>query len=214
MILYSPQTGNVLEEAIKLNPRSCFVITQLGGKVSPQIRSIRKVLDKELSLRKIRLIDASSLVTGKDFMDKIWKQILSVPIGIAILCNDMNKTTIGNIFYELGLFDSLGKETLVIKTQDFNIPSDFIRTEYISYGRGWASKLNQFLNNVFEREGFYYLMSDLTKNDPVLSFDYIRRAYLISGEKKYKDLAEILFNQNKSLFTRNFEFHIRDFIKT
>jgi hypothetical protein len=57
-------------------------------------------------------------------------------------------------------------------------------------------------------------MSDLTKNDPILSLDYIRRAYLISGDKKYKDEAKVLFDQNKLIFTRSFEFHIKNFINS
>ena len=101
MIVYSLQTGSVFEEAIKYQPRSCFILTQLGDKLSPQLKAIRKKLKAELTARNIAEIDAHSLVTGRDFLDKIWRQILSVPIGIAILCKDMKITTVANIFYEL-----------------------------------------------------------------------------------------------------------------
>ena len=37
---------------------------------------------------------------GKDYLVKIWRQILSVPMGIAILTNETKPATIGNIFYE------------------------------------------------------------------------------------------------------------------
>ena len=74
-------------------------------------------------------VDASSLVTGKDLLDKIWKIILGAPLGIAVLTKDMPDKTIANIFYELGMMDALGKETLIIKSKDYQIPSDFMRTQ-------------------------------------------------------------------------------------
>ncbi len=213
MIVYSLQTGSVFEEAIKYQPRSCFILTQLGGKLSPQLKAIRKQLKAELTTRNINEIDAHSLVTGRDFLDKIWRQILSVPMGIAILCKDMKATTVANIFYELSLLDSLGKETLVIKTKDFEIPSDFVRTEYLPYGRGWASKLNQFFNNVFEQEKYYKKMADLT-DDPILSIDYLRRAFLISGNREYLSNAKNHFEKNKNFINRYNQFQIRNFLRS
>ncbi len=214
MIVYSIQTGNVVESPIKYQPRSCFILTQLGGKLSSQLKSIRKQLKAELTTRNINEIDAQSVVTGRDFLEKIWRQIYSVPMGIAILSEDMKATTVANIFYELGILDTLGKETLVIKTKDYEIPSDFIRTEYISYGRGWASKLNQFFNNVFEQEEHYKIMAEETKNDPVLSIDYLRRAYLISGKKEYIFEAKNLFDRNKTIVNRYNQFQIRNFLRS
>lgn len=84
-------------------------------------------------------------------MDKIWKQILAVSVGIAILTEEMKPNTIGNIYYELGLLDALGKETVVIKTSDFRIPSDFLRTEYISYHSNFERRINQFFDNIDKR---------------------------------------------------------------
>jgi len=214
MIIYSPNTGNPFEEGIKYQPRSCFILTQLGGTLPPQLKSIRKRLKKELRERDIKEIDAHSLVTGRDFLEKIWRQILSVPMGIAILCKDMQSTTVANVFYEIGLLDSLGKETLVIRTKDYDIPSDFIRTEYITYGRGWASKLNQFFNNVFEQEKHYLTMSELTDNDPILSIDFLRRAYLISARREYINKAKDVFEKNRTSINRYNSFQIRNFLKS
>jgi hypothetical protein len=204
-MLYSPQTGTVFEEAFQYNPKSCFLMTQLGGEISSQANRIRRI---------IRLIDANSAVTGRDFLDKIWRQILSVPMGIAILCPNMEVTTVGNIFYELGLLDSLGKESLIIKTIDFKIPSDFVRTVYISYRRGWASKLTQFLNSVFERENHYSTMADLLIADPVVSIDYLRRAYLISGNDDYKAKAREIYQNNHDVFENINGFHILNFLNS
>jgi len=200
MILYSPINGEVLTDIFKYMPRHCFLMTQLGGEISPRTIEIRNSLSEELKKYKIELIDANAQTTGGDFLDKIWKQILGVPIGIAILTREMSQTTVANIYYELGLFDSLGKETIVIKTEDFDIPSDSIRTEYIKYNYIFNEKLREFINNVFERKVHYTDMADILSNDPILSFDYIRRAYLISGEQSLKNKAEDIFKSNKNSF--------------
>ena len=94
-------------------------MTQLGGNLTPQLNEIRLAISEFLISINFREIDAGSYVTGGDFLEKIWKQILAVPVGIAILTNDMKLTTVANIFYELGILDALGKESIVIKSKDF-----------------------------------------------------------------------------------------------
>jgi len=152
MIIYSPINGEVFTSSINFMPRSCFLMTQLGGKPSNELKRIRTDISNLLSSLNFREIDASSYVTGGDFLDKIWKQILAVPVGIAILTEDMNLTTVANIFYELGILDALGKESIVIKSKNFKIPSDFVRTEYISFDENFKINFNKFFENVFERE--------------------------------------------------------------
>ena len=109
MIIYSLINGEVFTSSIKYKQGSCFIMTQLGGNRSPQLNEIRLAISEFLISINFREIDAGSYVTGGDFLDKIWKQILAVPVGIAILTNDMKLTTVANIFYELGILDALGK---------------------------------------------------------------------------------------------------------
>ncbi len=189
-------------------------MTQLGGTVSTELLEIRKALDEIFAARGITGIDANSITTGRDFLDKIWKQILAVPMGIAILTREMQPSTIGNIYYELGLLDALGKETVVIKTSDFKIPSDFLRTEYISFHTNFERHINQFFDNIFERELHYSLMSDLMKADPVLSIDYLRRAFLISGDSNYISRASEIFDENMGSIDKQSRFFIENFLNT
>jgi hypothetical protein len=214
MIIYSPITGEVLTSSIKFEPRSCFIMTQLGGKKTKELEEIRLAISNFLKSINYNEVDASSYITGRDFLEKIWKRILAVPVGIAILTSDMSLTTVANIFYELGLLDALGKESIVIKSENFKIPSDFVRTEYISYDKEFKSNIKKFFENVYEREKHYSLMSELMKKDVVLSIDYLKRAYLISGHLKYKIEAEKLFNENKEEIDSQSEFMISNFLKS
>ena len=92
-------------------------MTKLATPIPKEVNKIRINLRKIITEYGINLIDANDVVTGKDFLLKIWHIILGVPLCIAIITNEMSQKTIANIFYETGLMQAYGKETLVIKTQ-------------------------------------------------------------------------------------------------
>ena len=127
MILYKPTDGDVQLTKIEYRPNTCFIMTQIGKPVPVNIQNIRSKLTKYLKKIKMNQLDAGDIVTGKDFLLKIWKVIVSVPLGIAIIDENMSPNTLCNIFYEIGIMQSLGKETVVIKTEKANVPSDFVR---------------------------------------------------------------------------------------
>lgn len=205
MIFYN-HDREVITDFIDYHPRSCFIMTQLGFPLQDSVIEIRDALTKELNKRYINILDANSYITGKDFLNKIWKLILSVPMGIAIVSKEMKISTISNIFFEIGVLNALGKETIVVKTLDFPIPSDFIRTEYIEFDDMFVNKINLFLDQIFELADHYDLMGESLENNPNLSIDYWRRAYLITGEQKY-------FRKTKTLFKKSeFDLQSRHFI--
>ncbi|HKJ80581.1 MAG TPA: hypothetical protein VJ954_01055, partial [Ignavibacteriaceae bacterium] len=173
------------------------------------INSIRQDLTTELSKRSIRELDANSYIRGKDFLSKIWRQVLAVPLGIAIVSKDMKVSTISNIFYEIGVLNALGKETIVIKSKDFSIPSDFIRTEYIEYDEKFSEKINKFLDQVFELADHYEIVGESLEANPILTIDYYKRAYLITGDPKYfRKTEEVIkgrkFDIQSNHFIKNF----------
>ena len=184
MIAYN-HDREVITDFISYEPRSCFIMTQLGLPIPDSLKKIRTDLNVELSKRSIRELDANSYIKGKDFLSKIWRQTLAVPMGIAIVTKDMKVSTMSNIFYEIGVLNALGKETIVIKTKDSIIPSDFIRTEYIEYDDKFSEKINNFLDQVFELADHYEIMCESLEANPLLTIDYYKRAYLITGDKKY-----------------------------
>ena len=213
MIVYSPINGEVLTNAIKFHPKHAFVMTQLAGPTPTELLEISTALKDQLASIEFNWIDATSLLTGKDFLDKIWKIILGVPLGIALVTPYMSEKTIANIFYELGIMDALGKETLIIKSKTYKIPSDFKRTEYLNYDKTFKSRFKQFAKNLQEREQHYWLMSEILEADPVLSIDYIKRAYLLNPKNVYKEEAKKILYKNIHAIDEQSKMHIKNFIK-
>ena len=68
-------------------------------------------------------------MTGWDFLIKIWKLIASSPLAVGIVHEDTASSTQANIYYELGIAQALGKETVIVKSPGAKVPSDFVRTE-------------------------------------------------------------------------------------
>lgn len=195
MIFYRPTDGDPHTGRIEYRPRYCFLMTKLGKPIPTKINEIRNRLREFLSNHNIKIIDANDVITGKDFLLKIWHIILSVPLGIAIITKDIPQQTLANIFYEIGLMQAYGKETIVIKTQDVKIPSDFIRTEYIEFNKDFDEKIGKFFQTFFNLADYYKECADQLENNPLLAIDYLKRAYLISGEESYKKSAWKIFQE-------------------
>lgn len=186
MITYNPIDGDPYLKSIDYSPRTCFVMTKLGNPIPDVITEIRIKLTEKLNSLDIKEIDASSKVTGRDLLLKIWKQLLFVPLGIGIVDTSMTPQTMSNIFYEVGVLHSYGKESLIIKTESAKIPSDFVRTEYIVYNDDFESSLDKYFETFFNLEDYFLQMSNQLEKNPLLSIDYLRRAYLISGNEEYR----------------------------
>jgi len=214
MILYSPLNSEVLTDPFRFEPKSCFVMAPLGKNTSKNIEDMRKSLSKKLEERGIKEIDALDSITGGDYLDKIWKQILASPFGIALIEKDIPLQTFGNIFYELGIFDTLGKYSVVIKTKDLEIPSDFKRTEYISFDKNFSQNIDKFIDTVFEQAEHYFLMAETFQNTkPLLAIDYLRRSYLITGDSDCLQFTKKIFEENKEKIDEHHQMFIRRFIK-
>ena len=197
MILYRPTGGDVLTERLHLRTKTCFLMTQLGEPIPLNLEKMRKRVTAQLQKNRIKVIDADSIVTGGDFLDKIWRIIITVPMGVAIIHEDMPPNTIANVFYELGIMDALGKHTVVVKSRAAKIPSDFARTEYINDDNAFDRKINAFIKSTLEQESHFEIMAADLERNPLLAIDYLRRAYLISGDDRHNTEARRLLAEAK-----------------
>lgn len=195
MILYKPTDGDVQITKIEYRPKTCFVMTQLGTPIPRGVKKIREQLTKILSECEMKEIDAGSEITGKDFLLKIWRMIVTVPLGIAIVDDSMSSNTLCNIFYEVGLMHALGKETIVIKTEEAQVPSDFVRTEYIKFDGKFEESLKKYFKTYFELADYYETVADQLERNPLLAIDYLRRAYIISGNEELRVKAKKLHKE-------------------
>jgi len=170
-------------------------MTRLGRRVPKPVADIRDVVVGLCGRFDYRIIDASQKVTGRDFLLKIWKMIASVPLAIGICHKEIPKTTQDNIYYELGVAQALGKETLLIKSPEVSVPSDFVRTEYVEFDDDFSDKFSDYLKGLFEQAGHYELVAEQLERNPILAIDYLKRAYLISGEERLKEKAKEILNE-------------------
>lgn len=140
MIVYSPLDGDPIRGAIKSKPRHCFLMTQLGNTIPPEAKIIRDTISKLCSSKKYKIIDASTEVTSHDFLFKIWKLLAASPLSIGVYHEEFSPQTQMNIFYELGAAQAMGKETVIVKSNNARIPSDLIRTEYLQFDKEFEKK--------------------------------------------------------------------------
>lgn len=195
MIYYSPIDGDPRVTPLRFRPRTCFLMTQLGSPVPPAVAEIRSDLQKVLREQSYTLVDSDSSVTGRDFLLKIWEFITAVPVGIAVVHEDMKPGTIANIFYAMGLMQAYGKETLIIKTPDAPIPSDFVRTEYVEYGGDFQPRLRRYFTSLWERASYYATVAEQIDRNPLLAIDFLRRAYLLTSEPRLRGRAREFYEE-------------------
>jgi hypothetical protein len=195
MIRYNPVNSDTTTQPITYYPKTCFVMCQLKKPIPKEQDEIRKRLSSFLTTKGFSEIDADSIITGRDFLIKIWEMILRVPIGIAVITKKTSRKTLANIFYEIGVLQACGKETLVIKTNDTSMPTDFVRTEYLTYDDEFEERLTKYFDFIYNLENHFDMMADQLENDPLLAIDYLRRAFLINGDNKFRERAQDIYKK-------------------
>lgn len=192
MIVYNPLDGDAITSSIPSNPRHCFLMTRLGKPVPALVAEIREVVTEICGEVDYQVIDASSKVGGRDFLLKIWKMIVSTPLSIGICHEDIPETTQANIYYEIGIAQALGKETLLIKSPRTKVPSDFVRTEYVEFNDEFRVNFRAYLWSLPEQADHYEVVADQLDRNPILAIDYLKRAFLISGDERLREKAHEL----------------------
>ena len=168
----------------------------MGKAVPPEVVEVRRKTDRILREKKFKSIDAASATTGKDYLLKLWMLAVASPVGIAIVHDGIKPQTMANVFYELGLLHAYGKETVVIRIGNVELPSDLVRTEYIPYDRSFSSQLRNFIDSLSARADYYLTLANNLENNPLLAIDYLRRSYLLSGDASLKEQAKRIYNRS------------------
>lgn len=169
-------------------------MTRLGKFVPPGVKEIRDAVTAVCTRHDYSVIDASARVTGRDFLLKIWRQIASAPLAVGVAHEDIPATSQANIYYELGVAQALGKETVIIKSAGAKVPSDFIRTEYIEFDETFPEKFASYLESVIEQADHYEIVADQLERNPILAIDYLKRAFLITGDKRLRAKAQAVID--------------------
>lgn len=193
MIHYSPVDGDVRRDPIVWRPQAAFIMQQLGAPIPQKVKAVRKQIESALARAGFAAVDATSVTTGRDYLLKIWNLLLGCPVGVAIVHEGITAATMANIYYELGMLQAYGRETVVVKVGSPTLPSDFARTEFVAAGRGFPSRFKPFVDSLRDRNEYYLKLADTVENNPLLAIDYLRRAALLTGDVRLNDRArEIL----------------------
>jgi len=195
MIIYNPLDGDAFTSSIPSSPRHCFLMTRLGKPVPQEVETMREVITELCANANYEVVDASSRITGRDFLLKIWKLIVASPLSIGICHEEILASTQANIYYEIGVAQALGKETLLIKSPSAKVPSDFIRTEYVEFNKDFRVNFTAYMNSLPEQAEHYELVADQLDRNPILAINYLKRAFLISGENRLREKAKLLLNE-------------------
>jgi hypothetical protein len=165
----------------------------MGKSLPPELLSTKRRVTTILRAGNFATVDAASVTTGKDYLLKIWALAVSCPVGIAIVHEGIRPETMANVFYELGWMQAYGRETVVIKIGDVKLPSDLVRTEYISVDSRFTRSLEDFLTSLNKRAEYYQTLAGLLEANPLLAIDYLRRAYLLTGTPALRQRARRIF---------------------
>lgn len=195
MIYYRPTDGDPLSAPLRWKVRTAFIMQQLGRPLPIELRQTRSTVERILGQLKFSCVDATSRTTGRDFLLKVWQTAASCPIGVAIVQEGIAAATLANIYYELGLMQAYGRETVVVRIGAPALPSDLVRTEYIDADENLKAHLTSMVDDFTERAEYYEFMADQLENNPLLSIDYLRRAYLLSGRESLRERAGELFER-------------------
>jgi hypothetical protein len=167
-------------------------MTRLGKPIPAGVDQMRRAITNSCRSAEFKVIDASSKITGHDFLLKIWRLIASTPLAVGICHEEIPTKTQANIWYELGVAQAMGKESVIVKSPHAEIPSDFVRTEYIEFNADFDESFAQYLDSLDEQATHYEIVADQLDRNPVLAIDYLKRAYLITGDSNLQKKARAL----------------------
>jgi hypothetical protein len=124
-----------------------FVLMPFKAKLEKVYTSHIKKMAEELGLTILR---ADEIFSPTPFMEKVWEGICSADLVLAD-CTEKNP----NVFYEIGIAHTVGKEVVLITRSDKDIPSDIEHFDYIPYiydpegVEALVEKLRTFLQSHF-----------------------------------------------------------------
>ena len=172
-------------------------MTRLGRPVPNAVTDMRRQITDCCQKIDYKVADAATQITGRDFLIKIWKRIAASPLAVGIAHEDIPPDTQANIYYELGVAQAMGKETVIVKSTKSKTPSDFVRSEYIEFNRQFKSSFRKYLCGLTDQAEHYEVVADQLDRNPLLALDYIKRAYLITGESRLKGKARSILKSAK-----------------
>jgi hypothetical protein len=205
-LIFSPLSEDILEGPFKPLPRTAFVMLHSGRKVSPIEEEMDRIVCDCFKRLGHPVIKAARFVGTKDFLEKIIQIIRGCGFGVAIFSESTPAPTLANIFFEIGLCNILGKPVILVKTAKAKAPSDFTRTEWVTFRgrdeRRLKDDLESSIESIIELAQYYEALGDLAMEadniDVELAFERYKQAVLISDSKSAQEKIQSLLQHIKN----------------
>jgi hypothetical protein len=203
-LIFSPVDEQELDSPYQPRPRTAFVMMQLNPKADEREKFMAAETKAVLRKAGFSAVTASDVTGTGDFLIKIVDLIRSCGFAVAIFSDKTPAKTLANIFFEVGIATVLGKPIQLLLTGDNPAPSDFVRSEWISYTPGKEKEFRATLAKGLERIGAmaeYYtklgqVALDAQNADLELAFERFKQAILIGdhagARKNMKAVVERL----------------------
>lgn len=168
-------------------------------------QAMARIVEDVLRKRGFQTKDADASTGGKDFLERILELIRATGFTIAIFSDKTRSTALANIMLELGFAAMCGKPLLIVKSSKAKAPSDFSRTDWISYegadeGR-FRSKLNQGLDaieSLIEYEDTLLSVALAAQSmDCAVAFERANKGFLLSGRPNFIAAARLIHKRLK-----------------
>lgn len=174
----------------------CFVVMPFGGQFDEIYRRIYQPAIKTAGLKSLR---ADDIYDNQPIMQDIKQSIQNATL---ILADVTGRNA--NVNYELGIAHGLGKEVIIVTSNQNDVPSDYRHLRYLNYnptGIDWSQKLledlSRTLKNVLAR------LHRANRQRQLENIGYIEEdtllPYLDSFGSCYDDPDEIVIRRAKKL---------------
>ncbi len=203
-LIFSPLSEDILEGPFQPYPRGAFIMLQDNEGTPIVDKEMDTVVSEYLLTSNFTPLKATSKRASKDFLEKIVQMIRGCGFGVAIFSEFTNSTSLANIFFEIGLCNMFGKPVLIIKSEKAKAPSDFVRTEWVSYSYNNEKLKADFKKSVSDVLGlakYFENLGDIAfeaeERDLELAFERYKQAILINGDENLKKKVIRLLNEIK-----------------
>jgi len=176
---------------------------QLGEGTSKLESDMDEAVYAVLKQKKFSIVKATTERSHKDYLEKIIQLIRGCGFGVAIFSEYTPASTLANIFFEIALCNLLGKPVIIVKSEGAKIPSDFVRTEWVSYSDGGNTQLRtdfkKSVDSIIALAKYYEILGDIAMEagniDFELAFERYKQAVLITNKRPVINKSNKLLNQ-------------------
>ena len=194
-LLFSPVDQEELADVYEPRPRHAFLMLQLDGNTTFADNRMAEEARAALARADFKCVTAGDIRGTGDYLHKITNLIRGCGFAVAVFSDRTPPKTLANIFFEVGLAGMLGKPVQLVLNGENPAPSDFVRSEWISYKRGeepaLRAALDESLAVMNALAAFYRDIGEVAleaeRQDLELAFERFKQGVLIGDDANSRE---------------------------